>query len=238
MQSRKNKKRLRNLRPSEGVATSLPPQPTPATQSTTLIPPDIAEFEICHQHFLEVRCGCWEAWENLYNRVLDHGSMAARCVVAICYADREITIVPIDATMATRYGKNTIDWLHQHHCGHEKTASEQQQTTNELESTHHWRPHIVNHSHKINGTSAHNEAQQLLHSDACTRGFYRVCWLDKFLCEELCFWYVDVVVPVAVFVWADLWAHGAKRENAGVYLTHFRCPSQSHRPLGARKLRH
>jgi TPR repeat protein len=122
--SRKNKKRLRNLQPCEVAAKSLPPQPAPATQPTTLTPPDIAEFEICHQHFLEVRCGCWEAWENLYNRVLDHGSMAARCVVAICYADREITIVPTDATMATRYGKNTIDWLHQHHCGHEKTASE------------------------------------------------------------------------------------------------------------------
>jgi hypothetical protein len=116
----------------ETVVTEPPTQPTTQSneidehkptrsqdQSTQAFRPlDPQDFEICHAHFVAVRCGNKEAWESLFELAVTNGCIVARIIMAICYADKEITIVPIDTTMVRRFGKDTIEWLQWHRCHH------------------------------------------------------------------------------------------------------------------------
>jgi TPR repeat protein len=82
------------------------------TDSAVVIDEALAEFERCEQLLFGVRRHKQADWDELMCLAVG-GSMTAKAIIAICYADKGIFLVRKDNNMAAKYGKMCIDWLTQ-----------------------------------------------------------------------------------------------------------------------------
>jgi TPR repeat protein len=66
----------------------------------------------------QIRCGHWADWEETLNLATNKGNPLAQAIVAICYIDSSVRIVPKSLPLTQRFGENCKDWLMNYYCSH------------------------------------------------------------------------------------------------------------------------